>query len=687
MKNIATIVHLLILMFLISSCSEGDKLEDRFIDVSNESYNSYLALLDPVTKKSKNNFNLAANSCVIEKSYSGKTLNYSFEGMPLWMHDYPKYINVDENTSLKASRTAIFYWGVNGYYLYSDPITVYQEKAPIILDVSETSIEFDGNADTKEVPVNSNVEWQATCFSDWVTLTPGKNVLEISVSPNTNGYSRTATIYLTAGYVSKSITVEQQEPNLTLTYQKIPTAQDGCTGVIKVNTVANYTVECGYSWIDYEKDANDSSLLHYTILPNYNTSSRYGYLYIKVGTQKKAVYITQEALYLTVSETSWSFENTGGSMEFDILTNDAWEIQTSDLPEWLSIKQEILAKDSVGVVTVTAQDNPSATYTRSYAIKVYAKNNNTVVRTIKITQKCKSISVDKNSLTFDGVAETKNIYIKSDGKWSAVSNDDWITVEPATGSGSDSLSITVSENPEIEARTGSVIVALDDKVLNINIYQNPKYLKVECEWPEITSVESKHQITISTNDKWTAQVRYSEGTDSSWVSLSQESGTGDCILYVTIKDNPSSFSRRAMINIKTEKLNYSVVFEQQERKLITSCNNVMFTKRGGEISFIVNTDGKFSVTKEGDWFEYKVVENNIILSTTAYSEAVRNGKIILSLTDLKEGEVSVEIPVVQYNKFVSIIVDDYDDDKLFDDNTTTKTNVSLGTYGEDKNMD
>jgi hypothetical protein len=119
-----------------------------------------------------------------------------------------------------------------------------------------------------------------------------------------------------------------------------------------------------------------------------------------------------------------------------------------------------------------------------------------------------------------------------------------------------------------------------------------------------------------------------------------------------------------------------------------SVNNLIFPKRGGEMSFSVVSDGKYEITKEGDWFSFNVIGNNIVVTTDVNSDGVvRSGKLIIRLTDLLSGECVVEVPVTQYLNLVQILLGGYGDDVNLDDNTTIKTNITIGGYGDDVNLD
>lgn len=60
-----------------------------------------------------------------------------------------------------------------------------------------------------------------------------------------------------------------------------------------------------------------------------------------------------------------------------------------------------------------------------------------------------------NKLNFSSNAKTKKIFIASSTSWTATSDKDWLSVSPASGTGNDSISITVTRNTG-ESRSGNI---------------------------------------------------------------------------------------------------------------------------------------------------------------------------------------------------------------------------------------
>ena len=88
--------------------------------------------------------------------------------------------------------------------------------------------------------------------------------------------------------------------------------------------------------------------------------------------------------------------------------------------------------------------------------------------------KTPTLEVDATSIdeevSYEGATYTINV-TSENGSWTAVSNEDWVTVDPATGEGAKTVRIIVAANDVKEARTALVTIAVSNLVIPIEINQ------------------------------------------------------------------------------------------------------------------------------------------------------------------------------------------------------------------------
>lgn len=645
-----------------------------------------------------------------EASYTGFYISgqtpWQFTEVPSWISISPMYgamesdatLTYEANPSAEKSRTAIFSLvSTDVEWDCEIPITATQSKATPFVEVETIDLTFDGTGGSQMVEISANVGWEAyTYYDDWVTLDSIDNhTLKVTLPENTSGKSRTATVYIkkwgASSYLGEDqFKVTQHAPNVTVAEETLNFEQMGGARTVSVQSEAAWTAYASKEWIEVEptNGVAGNSNLKITVLPNTSTSSRTGYVYVEVGSKSVAMTITQGAPTLTVSPASLDFTAESSKQKFFVSSNVAWSV--TSLPDWVTLSKKEGSKNDEIEVTVT--ENTSVANTRQGDIVISYKDNSNLKKSVRITQAGKLFSPAENTLNFSAKNSTQSLKIEASGAWTAKSNNDWITVSPASATGTATLSVSVSENNAAVERSGTITLASGDKTTTITVNQASKYFRVNSPNLSFTSKGGKHAITIATDAGWSASVQ--EGC--SWLSLSQTSGTEDCNLDVTATDNPSADSRTAEVTIKSnisDKV-YVITFVQQGRYITVNSEKVAFFKRGGSKDVTVNTDGTFTTnvlqTWSGEvmWLKCTVQSNVVTISADAYeSDSQRTGTVRISLTGLSSGTKYVDVTVTQYGNSNTILVDEFGDDVNHDGDANLDVKITLDGYGEDSNFD
>jgi hypothetical protein len=110
-----------------------------------------------------------------------------------------------------TSRTATI--TITGEGVTSQTITVTQAGLSPTLSISTTSLTFVAAGESKSIDVYSNTSWTATSNASWLTISPtsGSNdgSVEIKAAVNTNTSQRTATVVISNGETSESVSITQ----------------------------------------------------------------------------------------------------------------------------------------------------------------------------------------------------------------------------------------------------------------------------------------------------------------------------------------------------------------------------------------------------------------------------------------------------------------------------------------------
>ena len=599
----------------------------------------------------------------------------------------PISIVVSKNTVGDEVRTGIFFLqaDVNDWN-YEMPISVTQSGAIPIITLAESEFEFTGAAGSKTVNVSSNCTWTVSSSSKWLSVARQDNAIVLTVASNETNSYRTATISVTHNgtiNISKLITVRQAPASINASTETLVFNNTAGSVNVAIEAEASWTVDTSSSWIDVSPTAGDAgtSVITVSVAPNTSTNDRTGYVSISVGDKQRIqIPIQQRGIYIKAQQMEQVFDANGGSQELTVLSNTSWTI--SSVPSWITVSPSNGEGDCK--IKVTAQDNPN-TASRSGIIHITQSSLDIDVA-ISAYQKGKTFDVNTTVLNFGDKQETQTVSIETDGTWSAQTSDSWITMSPMSASGSSTLSVTVAENPDDNERTGQVVVTMGNKSATINVVQKGKYFTVSNSLLTYTSKGGIINISITTNDAWTARIE----DNSDWIKLSETSGFGDVNVQVTATDNPSVNSRTATIIIETiHNQNVKVVVTQDARYLNVDTREILFYAKGGTSEAItISTDGDYKISCSDSWFTINESNNTFTVTATENPEAsVRTGYITIDQTDLVEGSYSLTLSVTQLIRETSFQRDDFGDDTDYDSMGNTEGNLTITGFGSDRDYD
>lgn len=595
---------------------------------------------------SKDQLSFESNGGVENVSVNANNVAWRLSGLPEWLSASPNSgssttsvaFTASENLSANDARTAMFYLeSADAGWSYKTMISATQKAAESYITPATTSLTFQGGGGSQTINVSSNVEWKPTSSATWAKAeasTDGKT-LTVSVEENSSDASRSANISLSStNGVSTSINITQEPAGVSGSTETLEFEKEGGSKSLSITADAVWEAKTSDSWITVSPSSGDAGSHNLTItaLENNSTSVRNGYVYINVGVSSKLqIPIRQKGLYLEVQPTSLSFAADKESKQLEIKSNTDWSI--TSIPDWLTAN-ETSGKNSQ-VITLTSQNNTSAS-SRSGRLKI-EKAGLTLSATVDIQQDGLNLSVDQSALQFEDKASSQTVVINTISSWTASSSEGWITLSQTSGTGKTNLSISVEENKGEGSRTGYVKIIAGELNKTITITQQGKYFNISESDKTFTSKGGSLQISFSTNDSWTASV----SDNSSWLTLSSTSGTGDAVLDVIADDNASMKVRECTITITPGSGQGAKIKVKQSGKYLTiDTENLKFTSTGGESNSInVSTDGTFEVSTSDSWI------NINSLSKTSFSIQVsenegksRTGKVSVMMMELANGE-------------------------------------------------
>ena len=242
-----------------------------------------------------------------------------------------------------------------------------------------------------------------------------------------------------------------------------------------------------------------------------------------------------QALYgqVTIDPPSRSFGKDGGAAAILTLGSGSWNATTSN--NWLTITPR--ASGNAGVSCIYAVGSNFSADNRTGQIEI-----NGQIHTVNQTGYTASLTPSSATVDLDGGSGTVNILVAAGVSWSTSSNSDWISVTPASGTSSGSVSYTVDPNPGVTVRTGSITIAgqtfsVTQTGTDINL--SPKEVE-----KAYSSDIIQLQVTALINTNWNVT------PNASWISVVDDgNGFGDSQITLAVGTNPSYNERTGTVSI------------------------------------------------------------------------------------------------------------------------------------------
>ena len=193
-------------------------------------------------------------------------------------------VRVSANPSITDSRTGSFDI-TDGIKTYTVDVT--QEPSPGVLSLDNNSLQFSYNGGTSTVYVESNVKWTATSDASWCTVSSSSSYFRVSVDINNSLSQRSATITVSGGSLSQTVTVTQSAVG-------VPEVGD-----VYVSNITKTSASCQFSFSSSDLYVQEAGVCYSTSSqePTTSNDTRFESRNSKSGT----VYFSLSALALNTT--------------------------------------------------------------------------------------------------------------------------------------------------------------------------------------------------------------------------------------------------------------------------------------------------------------------------------------------------------------------------------------------------
>ena len=500
------------------------------------------------------------------------------------------------------TRTGTITVFLNGNSAMSRTCTVTQTGVPATLLLDPVSFTLDATHHQEVLYISTNAEWSLSVDSDWVTAEATKGngdyFLPLSIAANTSASMRTARLTFSAPDCEDAVCIIRQDgvaANLTLSASTLSCSPASGRQSLGVTSNTSWSVVChDADWLTLNTTSGENNgTIYFTLTENTTGAPRSATIRVSgTGASTKTCAVTQQPASMTFSPASFALSRTAQTAELIVVSNMDW---TAECPAaWLQLTPAS-GEAGNGQSVRLAVDANSTKERRSTTITFsYGSNKATCF----VTQECLPfIAVTPSSLTdLSCLAETVTVEITANVAWSASADVGWLTFQPTSGDGDQSLRIDVTANTGQATRLGNITFSGEDatfQVLTVS-QQGSSVESLSISGPEYVASGAANAAS------YLCLAEYSDGTTQTvtptW-NLSYDQGSVAMVNaegLVTVVTTASNQPRQAILSAS-----YAGKSAQKNILMLTTRADVSYVRR--TLPAFFRPDSTFEVTLQIDF--------------------------------------------------------------------------------------
>ncbi|MCF8357488.1 MAG: T9SS type A sorting domain-containing protein [Prolixibacteraceae bacterium] len=245
---------------------------------------------------------------------------------------------------------------------------------------------------------------------------------------------------------------------------------------------------------------------------------------------------------------------------------------------------------------------------------------------------------------------TADFEISSNTEWEIECDQAWLTVDPLTGTGNNTITLTAEENIDLTEREAILtITANNTEPQTVTVTQaGAEPFLVISNFEIITSANASTDESFDVNSNTTWQISVNE----TWLSVSEVDGTGNLTISLIIEENTSIFERLATINISgTDIPAQSITVTQEGAPATLSVSEPQLeldAENGSEATFDVTSNTTWSAASDQTWLTVNPETGTGNATVTLVAEENSTGsERQANITVIAEGTEAQTIEVLQ----------------------------------------
>ena len=427
-------------------------------------------------------------------------------------------------------------------------------------------------------------------------------------------------------------------------------------GSIEVALKSNgeWTIAQTEGWIMVSSmSGSGDATITLTVAPNRTGESRSTEIIASTKDNTAVLKLTQYAPqhYINVTPMGIICGPEGGEFTIEVSSDIEWEVLT---PQWVTSSMMNGANDAVITLTISPIGGDMSDSREGEVVISGLDSISAKVIIVQEVLPSSNIQVVPRSLDFVCTGDTKTISVITEDSWTAFVEEEWVTLNHTESQGNAEISVTVGENPMFEERQTNVIFTANSGAqVMLAIMQeaspDPHFLEVSPLEFQFGKEGGERDISVSCDADWEFDL------DCDWLSLSQQSGTGNATVVLTAEPNVFTESRVTDFVIKSGGLNAQLSASQApgDEPIMASFEPdtlfVAFTGGVQTIQLSSNTTWQLQASSwitlitnsgEGDaMFDIVVDNNSEPEERIGFVKALHNGQVLGTMIVVQEGKV------------------------------------------------
>ena len=289
-----------------------------------------------------------------------------------------------------------------------------------------------------------------------------------------------------------------------------------------------------------------------TASPNTALTARRGTFAITAGSFSKTVTVEQAgtgdapSLIVTgVEDDLVSFRSSDTPRSFTVSCNADWTATAEGL-DWCGIAPLSGAHGRSATITLTPQQNESSAREGTLSID-YGADAPYVLRIAQTGfEPVISLSATTVQASDTGRSDPSEITVTSNGSWTAVSSEPWVTLDKLSGTGNDTVTPVLQVNESSSARTATITFDNHGLQVTLTVTQRGKisqYITVDPATVALPGNGVGVTVNVTANTAWKVT------STESWITVTPATGTGNGTVTISATPNQGTLPRTATVGI------------------------------------------------------------------------------------------------------------------------------------------